>query len=145
VPAVRAAPFAVAFVAAALDDNSGLAREEVHRTGALTRDESYDFPTRQTSGSIAAATKGCSVRDSERRAGGVWLHEPGTDDADLPRTVRGDANLATAHGPRPNQTFVGTEVQLSLFVGVSFGTYWRVRGNAPGDARYHAVGLVVGI
>ncbi|HEX2780165.1 MAG TPA: hypothetical protein VHM30_11745 [Gemmatimonadaceae bacterium] len=55
------------------------------------------------------------------------------------RTWRRPSDLAA------NQTFVGTEVQISLLVGVSFGTYWRVRGNAPGDARYHAVRLVVGI
>lgn len=55
------------------------------------------------------------------------------------RTWRRPTDLA------PNQTFVGTEAQLSLLVGVSIGTYWRVSGKAPGDARYHAVRLVIGI
>ena len=55
------------------------------------------------------------------------------------RTWRRPTDLA------PNQTFVGTEVQASLIVGVSFGSYWRVSGHAPGDARYHAIRLVIGI
>ena len=45
----------------------------------------------------------------------------------------------------PAQTYVGVETQVSAFIGMSYGWYWRVNGSAPGQARYHAVRFVVGI
>lgn len=45
----------------------------------------------------------------------------------------------------PGQTFVGAELQIALFVGASYAYYWRVAGEAPGQERYHALRLVVGI
>jgi hypothetical protein len=46
---------------------------------------------------------------------------------------------------QPGQDYVGTEVQATLLLGASVGTYWRVKGSAPGDARYHSIRIVIGI
>ena len=55
------------------------------------------------------------------------------------RTWRKPTDLA------PGQTYAGVEAQLALLVGVSYGVYWRVNGDVPGDARYHALRFVVGL
>ena len=43
-----------------------------------------------------------------------------------------------------NQTFVGVQAQSTFVVGISGGYYWRVNGNAAGDAHFASVRFVVG-
>ena len=46
---------------------------------------------------------------------------------------------------QPGQDYVGVELQATMIIGACIGTYRRVRGDAPGDARYHAIRLVIGL
>ena len=43
-----------------------------------------------------------------------------------------------------NQTFVGVQAQSTFVLGISGGYYWRVNGNAAGDAHFASVRFVVG-
>jgi hypothetical protein len=43
-----------------------------------------------------------------------------------------------------NQTFVGVLAQTSFVLGLSGGYYWRVNGDAAGDAHFASVRFVVG-
>src|SRR5205807_8126091 len=44
----------------------------------------------------------------------------------------------------PGQTYVSAQIQSSFVFGANLGTYWRVRGHAPGDAFFAAARLVIG-
>lgn len=64
-------------------------------------------------------------------------------------TARMQVNVLRTWGDpmwvEPNQTFVGAEIRIGLFIGVGLVGYRRIQGNSPGDGWAGGITGVVGI
>ncbi len=74
---------------------------------------------------------------------GVATTSPGPSGFQLRTSIM--RTWAEPWGVAPNQTFVGAEIRLTMLVTLSAGSYWRLQGNAPGDARHISLGVGLGI
>jgi hypothetical protein len=145
---------AIPHAACAQPINSRRAREESAwnpvlgiTVGAPFRESLYLGTARMTHRSTdVQVSRGIAGVAEVGRGGGQLAVARAWENEGLMSRVQGAVFRSWGHPSvvATKQTFVSAQVQASFVLGVNAGFFWRVSGNAPGDARFASVRFVAG-
>jgi hypothetical protein len=115
--------------------------------GAPYRESAYLGVARMTHRSTdVQSSTGFAAIVEGGRAGGQFAIARTSDNEGLMARLQAAVLRTWGHPSMvaAKQTFVSAQIQASFVLGLNAGFFWRVSGNAAGDARFASIRFVVG-